>query len=94
MALTIDMEECTSCGVCEPVCPTQAISHHEKTFLITAKACTECQGGDNTPQCVLVCPVDCIQPAIPTPPISTVKRAKLYQQVVKLVDRPETIFFN
>jgi hypothetical protein len=36
-----------------------------------------------------VCPVDCIHPAKPTPPVPTVKRAKLYQQVVKLFNRPD-----
>ncbi len=94
MTLAIDMEECTSCGACEPVCPVKAISHDKTTFSIDVKACNECEGFHDEAQCVLVCPDDSIQLAKSTPPIPTVKRAKLYQQVVKLVDRPETIFFN
>ena len=94
MALKIDADECVNCAACEPLCPNQAISHDENTFMIDAKACTECEGFHDSSQCVLVCPVDCIHPFVPFPPIQTAKRAKLYQQVVKLVDRPETIFFN
>lgn len=94
MALAIDMQECTLCGVCEPVCPVKAISHDKTTFSIDVKACNECEGFHDEAQCVLVCSDDCIQIVKPTPSIPTVKRAKLYQQVVKLVDRPETIFFN
>ncbi len=89
MALAIDAEECVICSACEPICPNQAISRNEKTFVIDAKLCTECEGFFNTPQCVSVCPVDCIHPAETMLPIPTVKRAKLYQQVVKLFNKPD-----
>jgi ferredoxin len=89
MALAIDMEQCTSCGACEPICPTKAISHDDKTFSIDVKMCEECDGFYEEAQCVLICPEDCIHIAKVTPPIPTVKRAKLYQQVVKLLDKPD-----
>lgn len=89
MALAIDSEECVVCTACEPVCPNKAISRNENTFVIDPKVCTECEGFFDMPQCVDVCPVDCIHPATPTPPIPTVRRAKLYQQVVKLFNRPD-----
>lgn len=89
MALAIDMQECTLCGACEPVCPTNAISHDDKTFSIDPKMCEECEGFYDEAQCVLVCNEACIQIAKIAPPIPTVKRAKLYQQVVKLLDKPD-----
>ncbi len=89
MALAIDMEQCTLCGACEPLCPTKAISHDKTTFSIDVKLCEECSGFHDEAQCVLFCPEDCIQLAKPTPPIPTLKRAKLYQQVVKLLDKPD-----
>ncbi len=89
MALAIDKQECTSCGACEPVCPIKAISHEGDVFSIDVKICEECEGFYDEAQCVLICPEDCIQIAKATPPIPTVKRAKLYQQVVKLLDKPD-----
>jgi ferredoxin len=94
MALAIDMEECVICGACEPVCPNQAISHDETTFMIDAKACTECQGFHNTPQCVLVCPVDCIHPVVQLTPIPTVRRAKLFNMVIGSFNRPDSKTFK
>lgn len=62
MALFVT-EECISCSVCEPECPNQAISQGEDVFAIDATRCTECVGYFDTPQCVDVCPVECIVPA-------------------------------
>ncbi len=53
-------EDCISCGACEPECPNQAISEGDSTFVIDPDKCTECVGHYDTPQCVEVCPVDCI----------------------------------
>lgn len=59
MALLIT-DECINCDVCEPECPNKAISQGEEIYVIEPKLCTECVGHFNTPQCVEVCPVECI----------------------------------
>lgn len=59
MALTIN-EECINCGACEPECPTNAISEGEEIYLIDADKCVECEGHYDEPQCISVCPVECI----------------------------------
>jgi ferredoxin len=46
--------------VCEPECPNQAISAGVDIYVIDPKRCTECVGHFAKPQCVEVCPVDCI----------------------------------
>lgn len=61
MALVIN-EECVNCGVCEPECPNEAISEGEDIYVINPAKCTECVGAYDDPQCVDVCPVDCIVP--------------------------------
>jgi ferredoxin len=59
MALIIT-DECVNCGVCEPECPNEAISEGDDIYVIDADKCTECVGAFDEPQCVEVCPVDCI----------------------------------
>ena len=59
MALIIT-EECINCDVCEPECPNAAISQGDEIYIIDPNLCTECVGHYDTPQCVEVCPVDCI----------------------------------
>lgn len=59
MALLIN-EECVNCGVCEPECPNEAITEGEEFYEIDPSKCTECVGHYDEPQCVDVCPVDCI----------------------------------
>ena len=59
MALKIT-EECINCDVCEPACPNRAIYQGEMIFEINPALCTECVGHFAEPQCVAVCPVDCI----------------------------------
>jgi ferredoxin len=59
MALLIN-DECVNCGVCEPECPNDAISEGDDTYVIDPSKCTECVGHYDEPQCVDVCPVDCI----------------------------------
>lgn len=61
MALKI-VDPCTACDACEPVCPNEAISVGEPIYRIDAFKCTECVGADDEPQCVLVCPENCIIP--------------------------------
>ncbi len=59
MALMIT-EECINCDVCEPECPNEAISQGEEYYVIDPLKCTECVGHFDEPQCVQVCPVNCI----------------------------------
>ena len=53
-------DECINCDVCEPECPNDAISQGEEIYVIDVSLCTECVGHFDEPQCVEVCPVDCI----------------------------------
>ena len=53
-------DACINCDVCEPECPNQAISAGVEIYVIDPKRCTECVGHFEKPQCVEVCPVDCI----------------------------------
>jgi ferredoxin len=59
MALYIT-EECINCDVCEPECPNGAIYQGDEYYEINPNLCTECEGHYDEPQCVEVCPVDCI----------------------------------
>ena len=59
MALLIT-DQCINCDVCEPECPNQAISMGEDIYVIDPGRCTECVGHFDEPQCVQVCPVECI----------------------------------
>jgi ferredoxin len=59
MALMIT-DECINCDVCEPECPNNAISAGDEIYVIDFSRCTECVGHYDEPQCVSVCPVDCI----------------------------------
>mgnify|MGYP003416725316 CR=1 FL=1 len=59
MALMIT-DECINCDVCEPECPNEAIFQGEEIYEIDPSRCTQCVGHFETPQCIEVCPVDCI----------------------------------
>ena len=59
MALKI-LDTCVNCDVCEPACPNQAISLGEDFYEIDPDRCTECVGHFGEPQCIEVCPVECI----------------------------------
>ncbi len=60
MSLKI-LDTCINCDVCEPACPNQAISQGETVYVINPALCTECVGHFDEPQCVVVCPVECIE---------------------------------
>lgn len=61
MALKI-ADTCISCGACEAVCPTHAISQGPDTYQIDANVCVECVGHYDEPQCASVCPTSsCIK---------------------------------
>jgi ferredoxin len=53
-------DQCINCDVCEPECPNGAISMGAEIYVIDPRKCTECVGHFDRPQCVEVCPVDCI----------------------------------
>ncbi len=59
MALLIT-DECINCDVCEPACPNTAIYQGDQIYEIHPDRCTECVGHFPEPQCVAVCPVNCI----------------------------------
>ena len=80
MALIIT-DECINCDVCEPECPNDAISQGDTIYYIDRDKCTECVGHYETPQCVEVCPVDCI----PLDPVHEESRAQLQAKYEKLM---------
>lgn len=80
MALKIT-GECINCDVCEPECPNEAISMGEDFYVIDPNLCTECTGHHDTPQCVEVCPVDCI-PKDPEYPESSEALWEKYRRLV------------
>jgi len=53
-------DDCINCAVCEPECPNEAIFEGEEIYEIDPNLCTECVGHFDEPQCVMICPVDCI----------------------------------
>ncbi len=79
MALMITAE-CINCDICEPECPNMAITQGEEYYEINPDLCTECVGHFNTPQCVEVCPVDCI----PTNPDHVESNETLQRKYAKL----------
>jgi len=86
MALKIT-EECINCDVCEPECPNDAISQGEEIYVIDPHRCTECVGHFDAPQCVKVCPVDCI----PNDPRHVETREQLYEKYLRLTGRKEKV---
>ncbi len=61
MALRI-LDACINCDVCTPECPNEAIAMGPEIFEIDPGKCTECVGHHESPRCIDVCPVDCIEP--------------------------------
>lgn len=53
-------DECIGCDICEPECPNEAISLGDVHYQIDPNLCKECVGFYKAPQCMAVCPVDCI----------------------------------
>jgi ferredoxin len=80
MALMIT-DECINCDVCEPECPNNAIYQGELIYEIDPNKCTECVGHFNEPQCIAVCPVDCI----PVNPAHIESKEQLMEKYQRLV---------
>lgn len=80
MALLIS-DECINCDVCEPECPNGAIAQGEDIYVINPALCTECVGHHDKPQCMEVCPVDCIS----KDPAVVEDQDSLYQKYLKLI---------
>jgi ferredoxin len=59
MALIITAASASTGDVCIPSART-ARSRKARIYIIDPAKCTECVGHFDTPQCVVVCPVDCI----------------------------------
>ena len=70
-------DQCINCDVCEPECPNQAISMGATVYEIDPGRCTECIGHFDAPQCVEVCPVECIIADPARPESEPQLRAKL-----------------
>jgi len=81
MAMMIT-DECINCDVCEPECPNGAISRGDEIYLIDPALCTECVGHFDVPQCVEVCPVECI----PRDPKHDETREQLEMKYRALID--------
>jgi ferredoxin len=62
MAYKIIASGCTACGACEFDCPNAAISMKGENYVIHAGRCSECVGHFDAPQCIALCPADCIVP--------------------------------
>ena len=83
MALMIT-DECINCDVCEPECPNGAISQGETIYEINPGLCTECVGHFGKPQCMEVCPVDCIG----KDPLRVEDHDSLYRKYLVLTAKP------
>ena len=84
MALKIT-KECINCDVCEPVCPNTAIYMGKEIYEIDPNLCTECVGHFEQPQCVEVCPIDCI----PKDDEFKETHEQLYKKFLKLTQNKE-----
>ena len=85
MALMIT-DECINCDVCEPECPNGAIYQGEMIYEINPNLCTECVGHFDQPQCVEVCPINCI----PLDPDVVESKEQLLQKYYQLTSENST----
>jgi ferredoxin len=76
-------DECINCDVCEPVCPNDAIYQGQEIYEIDPDLCTECVGHYDTPQCVSVCPIDCI----PMNPDVVETKEQLHAKFVRIINK-------
>lgn len=76
-------DECINCDVCEPVCPNEAIYQGQEIYEIDPNLCTECVGHFDQPQCVEICPIDCI----PKDPNHVETEANLLEKYHRLTNK-------
>jgi len=76
-------DECINCDVCEPVCPNEAIYQGQEIYEIDPNLCTECVGHFDQPQCVEICPIDCI----PKDPNHVETEGKLLEKYQRLTSK-------
>lgn len=86
MALLIT-DLCVNCDVCAPICPNGAISQGSTIYDIDPSRCTQCIGHFDEPQCVIVCPVECIE-LDPAHAESAAALLNKYHRLTATVDRP------
>lgn len=61
MAAPVITEDCTACAACEADCPVEAIYEgDEGIYVINPEICVECEGYEDSPTCVDVCPTEAI----------------------------------
>ena len=80
-------DECINCDVCEPVCPNEAIYQGQEIYEINPDLCTECVGHFDAPQCVEVCPIDCI----PLNPDVVESKEQLMQKYYRLMNKESKV---
>jgi Fe-S-cluster-containing hydrogenase component 2 len=71
----VKSEECIGCGVCQCVCPTEAISVVDKKAVVDDKKCLAC------PNCRDICPEHAIERVVRTVPLRLGIDAKEVEQV-------------
>lgn len=88
MALRIT-DECINCDVCEPECPNDAIYLGLEIYEIDHSLCTECVGHFDEPQCLEICPIDCIE-VDPHHAESKLQLQHKYQRLIKIAESNST----
>jgi len=71
-------DECTGCGTCLVVCPTNAVTVKNNQFWIDPDLCNYCEGYYPEPQCIIQCPS-----SLPSPVVVKKGRSKTIESQLK-----------